>query len=293
MNATADNANFAAALLDPAADCPPGLVAWNGSDVAQRFGVHRNNVTVSLIDALAETFPVVQQLVGAEFFRAMAGEFVRRSPPGSPVLAWYGDTFADFAADFPPAAGVPYLADVARLEYARVLAFHAADAEPVPVAEIAACLSDPEVLPTLRLQLHSSLQVIDSPFAIASLWGSHQGVGDLAVIATIDPAQPECALVLRHGLSVEVMSVPAAAGCFIVALQSGASLGIAVQQASAGDATFAPTPVLGILIGRELLVGLGQHPEQQGEKSWSHVPHASIPASSANSSSCSAASPIR
>ena len=263
MSAANFAATFATALLNPAAPCPPGLVSWNGSDTAQRFGVYRNNVTVSLIDALADTFPVVQQLVGDAFFRAMAGEFVRQSPPTSPVLAWYGDAFAGFIAAFPPAAGLPYLADVARLEYARVLAFHAADADPVPVAEIAACLNDPEVLPALRLHLHPSLQVIDSPFAIASLWGAHQGLGDLA---TIDPSQPECALVLRHGLSVEVMSVSASAGRFIAALQAGAALGDAVQQASAG-APFDPTPVLGILISRELLVGLGQHPEQQGEQS--------------------------
>jgi hypothetical protein len=252
-----NNTTFAAALLDPAAPCPHGLVTWNGSDAAQRFGVYRNNVTVSLIDALADTFPVVQQLVGDAFFRAMAGEFVRQSPPASPVLAWYGDAFAGFAAAFPPAAGVPYLADVARLEYARVLAFHAADADPVPVAEIAACLNDPEVLPALRLRLHPSLQVIDSPFAIASLWGAHQGLGDLlAEVAIVDPAQPECALVLRHGLSVEVVPVPAAAGRFIAALQGGATLGTAVQQAGIDGAPFDPTPVLGLLIGRELLVGL-------------------------------------
>lgn len=269
MNATADNANFAAALLDPAADCPPGLVAWNGSDVAQRFGVHRNNVTVSLIDALAETFPVVQQLVGAEFFRAMAGEFVRRSPPGSPVLAWYGDTFADFVADFPPAAGVPYLADVARLEYARVLAFHAADAEPLPLAELAACLADPERLPSLRLQLHPSLAVIASRFAIVSLWAAHQGVVD---IGEVDPAQAECALVLRHDLAVEVSALSAAAARFVAALMAGETLGAAVTQAAsppdAGDTpAFDPTPCLGLLISRQMLVGFGEPSQQPGEAS--------------------------
>ncbi|MCK6407524.1 MAG: putative DNA-binding domain-containing protein [Rhodocyclaceae bacterium] len=253
-----NNAAFAAALFDPTAPCPPGLVTWNGSDAAQRFGVYRNNVTVSLIEALADTFPVVQQLVGEAFFHAMAGEFVRRSPPVSPVLAWYGDTFADFVAAFPPAAGVPYLADVARLEYARVLAFHAADADPVPVAEIAGWLNDPEALPTLRLQLHPSLQVIDSTFAIVSLWGAHQGLGDLA---TVDPVQAECALVLRHGLSIEVMGIPAADGRFLAAMQAGAALGAAVQQAEAGDIPFDPAPVLGLLISRELLVGLGRQPE--------------------------------
>jgi hypothetical protein len=263
MSRVGGDAAFAAALLDPAQPAPPGLVSWNGSDPAQRFGIHRNNVIVSLVDALADSFPVVQQLVGEAFFRAMAHEFVRRSPPRSPVLAWYGDGFADFVAAFPPAAGVPYLADMARLEYARLLAFHAADAAPLPVAAVADCLADPAMLPMLRLQLHSSLLLVGSPFAIASLWGAHQGIGDLAAI---DPLQPECALVLRHGLSVAVMAVSPATARFIAALQRGAALGDAVQEASTEEAPFDPAPALGLLIGRDLLLGIGQSPRQQGEK---------------------------
>lgn len=81
---------LAAALLDPDAPCPVGLTAWNGSDPARRFAVYRNNVVVSLIDALAATFPVTLELVGEEFFRAMAGVFVRAVPPTSALLAEYG-----------------------------------------------------------------------------------------------------------------------------------------------------------------------------------------------------------
>ena len=77
LAAVGSQAAFAAALLYPARPCPPGLHAWNGSDPAARLAVYRNNVVSSLIDALADTFPVVQQLVGEEFFRAMAGVFAR------------------------------------------------------------------------------------------------------------------------------------------------------------------------------------------------------------------------
>ena len=62
---------FAQALRDPAAP-PPRLAALNGCDPFARFNVHRNNVAVSLVDALCERHPVCVQLVGAEFFRAMA-----------------------------------------------------------------------------------------------------------------------------------------------------------------------------------------------------------------------------
>ena len=110
------HADFAAALLDPEAALPAGLVVWNGSDPAHRFAVYRNNVTSALSDVLADSFPVTQQLVGEEFFRAMARVFLRRSPPSSPMLSAYGEGFPAFVEDFAPARAVPYLADVARLE---------------------------------------------------------------------------------------------------------------------------------------------------------------------------------
>ena len=101
--------SFAAALLDPDRPAPVGLSTWNGSDPAARFGVYRNNVAVSLIGALADTFPVTRELVGAPFFDAMARCFVAAEPPRSPVLAEYGNTFPDFVSTFPPAAGPEWL----------------------------------------------------------------------------------------------------------------------------------------------------------------------------------------
>ena len=97
--AACSQADFSAALFDPARACPPGLFAWNGSDPAARLAVYRNNVIASLVDALADGFPVVQELVGAEFFRAMAAVFVRQTPPRTRVLAQYGDSeFPRFVA---------------------------------------------------------------------------------------------------------------------------------------------------------------------------------------------------
>ena len=117
--------DFAAALLDPDVAAPDGLVAWNGSDPAHRFAVYRNNVTSALSDVLADSFPVTQQLVGEAFFRALAQVFVRAHPPRTRVLAHYGHELPEFVAQFPPAAGLPYLADVARLEWQRLQALHA------------------------------------------------------------------------------------------------------------------------------------------------------------------------
>lgn len=210
---------FAAALLDPVLPPPEGLITWNGSDPVRRFAVYRNNVIVSLVDALADTFPVMQEPVGEDFFRAMARTFAFAHPPGSRVMAFYGAEFPAFVEGFPPAAGVPYLADVARLEYLRVLAYHAADAAPLPPGEIAAALGDPDALPSPWMMLHPSLHILSSRFAVASLWGAHQGLLDISEIV---PEASETALALRHGLEVEVLRILPADGAFIAALHNGA-----------------------------------------------------------------------
>ncbi|GLZ86395.1 DUF2063 domain-containing protein [Metapseudomonas resinovorans] len=226
---------FAAALLAPEPACPPGLVTWNGSDPMRRFAVYRNNVLASLINALADTFPVVKQLVGDEFFAGMARLHVQATPPRSPLLVFYGEDFPAFIANFPPAASLPYLADMARLELAQVHAYHAADLPSLDSTVLADVLTDPQWLPGLQLWLHPSIAVISSDYAIASLWAAHQG---LLGLTEVDPGQPECALVLRNGLEVEVSRIGAGETAFIQALIAGSPLGPAVGAALAIDNAF-------------------------------------------------------
>ena len=249
---------FAQALLNPAQSCPPGLTTWNGSDPARRFAVYRNNVIVSLVDALADTFAVTQELVGTPFFRAMAREFAYANPPTSPLLAFYGDTLPDYIEHFPPATSVPYLADVARLEYLRVRAYHASDLEPVRAEAIAAALGDEAALPFLKLAIHPAVGVLDSNAAAVSLWAAHQGIGDLAAVI---PDVPETALVLRDGLEVEVMRISRATGVFIAALKRGAPLGEAVESAQRVDPAFDATASLAMLIQKNAITAL--HPPRR------------------------------
>lgn len=241
----ANQAAFAAALLDPALPCPKDFRAWNGSDPTTRLAVYRNNVLGSLIDALAETFPVTQQLVGDQFFGAMAAMFVRCAPPRSRVLAFYGEAFPGFIAGFEPAASVPYLADVARLEMARVRAFHAADAEPVSDEAVALALAHADCADELRLVLHPSVRVLDSAFAMVSLWAAHRGVGDLA---SIDIHAAEQALVLRQGLDVLVLRLPPGVAEFVRALQQGRPLGEAAAVGLVAHAGFDLAAALGLCL---------------------------------------------
>jgi hypothetical protein len=222
--------DWTTALLDPQQPVPAGLRAWNGSDVARRFAVHRNNVVASLVDALADTFPVVQELVGPEFFRAMAGVFVRAQPPRSPLLARHGEHFPAFVAGFEPARTLPYLPDVARLEWARLDALHAADAAPLDRNAAQSALASGDSVADLRLLLHPALRWRDARHAAVSLWAAHQGQGDLALV---DPFRPEAALVVRPFDEVRVVRCDRGTVALAAALQRGERFGAAAAIAGA------------------------------------------------------------
>lgn len=233
-------AAFAAALLDPQRPCPEGLFSANGADPAGRFAVYRNNVQSSLINALADSYPVVLQLVGDEFFRAMAGLYVQSCPPQGPLINDYGKDFAGFIDRFEPAASVPYLADMARLERLRVQAYHAADAQPLSQEQIAAALT---------VGFHPSLNLLTSTFAVVAIWAAHQ---QDATLAGIDLDHGQNALVLRNGLEVEVFAIDHGASTFIQHLRNGQSLTQALETAPAFDLS----QTLALLIGHNVITHL-------------------------------------
>lgn len=241
---------LARCLLDPARAVPQDLTTWNGSDPAQRFAVYRNNVTVSLVDALAVTFPVTEALVGREFFRAMALVYVRKSPPRSRQMLRYGDTLADFIAQFEPAASLPYLADVARLERARVDALHASDAVPLDRGTLAGLLADPGRLDQACLVLHPSVRVQRSRYAIFSLWSAHQ---QPELPETLDPWRAESVLIWRRDDQVWLQRIPDAEAVCLQALQRGEPLGEALAQATDRDPDFDLTPLLTLLLREDLM----------------------------------------
>lgn len=215
---------WARVLLDPNQATPHGLITWNRSDPAKRLSVYRNNVLVSLVDALAQTFAVTQQLVGEAFFRAMAQVFVRTHPPRTRVLTQYGQALPEFIAQFAPAASLPYLADVAQLEWQRLQALHAADAAALEPTTIAALLADAKHLPELRWQLHPSLHLLRSSHAVVSLWAAHQNGSGIA-IEDVDIDQPESALIFRSGLNVMVLQSDVGLTTLTARLMEGAEFG--------------------------------------------------------------------
>ncbi|NTH46748.1 DUF2063 domain-containing protein [Agrobacterium rhizogenes] len=221
-------AEFATALFDTDRAVPEGLTAWNGLRPERRFGVYRDNVVAGLIGALASRFPVAENIVGKDFFAAMAHEFVRLHPPQSPLLLAYGDDFADFVETFEPAGDIDYLPDVIRLEAARGKAYHAADAAPLDPVLLAAI--EPERLASLVFVLHPSASILRSPFPMVTIWAMNAGEMELR---PIDNWSGEDALVARPEMMVEIHRLPAGGAVFLEVLAGRADLATAVQAAVA------------------------------------------------------------
>lgn len=245
---------FARAALQGPLTVPDGIRRDGGPLRERRFGVYRNNVKASLAAALAARFPVVERLVGEEFFTAMALVFIERDPPHSPVLAEYGGNLADFLEGFEPTADLPYLPDIARLEWARHVAFHSADASPADLARLAEL--PPETLGCVRLGLHPAMAVIASPWPIVSVWTTN--THDATPEAPAADWTGETALVTRPHLEVLLHRLPPGTDRLVTELARGVALGAATEAASRAHEGFDLATALSTLFGAGAITTLSQ-----------------------------------
>lgn len=193
----------------------------------QRFNVYRNNFIVLNSEALADMYPVVQRLVGAPAFQQLARAYVREFPPLHRTLLLYGDRFADFLGALPELSGLPYLPDVARLEYAWTQSYHAADAAPLSRSELDRI--EPEALSRLHLVPHPSLHCMQSEYPVLRIWQSNASPGDEE---TVSLDEGGCRLLLlRPQLDVEIRSAGPGDFSLLVNLQQGKSLAAAYEAA--------------------------------------------------------------
>lgn len=222
-------AAFAEALLRTHFDVPQPVTATSEGARARRFGVYRNNVYASLTETVRARFPVVERLVGEEFFRAMVRVFIERHPPRSRALLEYGGDFPPFLEIFDPVAPYPYLPDVARLEWLRNVAYHAADKEPIGLGALAAV--PPEQLSEVSFELHPSVQYLSSPYPAVSIWATNALDAEVRPIGSNVAA--ETALIVRRGLEVRILPLMEGVSAFVGAHVEGCTFGAAVERASA------------------------------------------------------------
>ncbi|MCU0897261.1 MAG: DNA-binding domain-containing protein [Burkholderiales bacterium] len=221
---------FAQALvaIDPSSGASPEIAT-----LARQpgFAVYRNTVMKGCIDALQANYPAVARLVGEEWFRAAAAIYVRANLPRRPMLADYGEGFADFLAAFEPAAELPYLAGVACLDRFWTEAHLARDEEPLSGASIAT--RSPDELARTVLRPHAAARWAWFESApIFSLWRRNRELAD--DLSDVE-WQSEGALLVRPRDSVRWMSLGRGGCAFLGACAAGETLGSAAAAALAAD----------------------------------------------------------
>jgi len=213
-------ARFSHKLMQRGSAAPGGLIR------SKRFRVYRNNVFASLIDALRARYPVIKRLVGEDFFEAAAAHFIEAHPPRSPMLIDYGEGFSAFLASFEPAGGLPYLADVARVEWLRHRAYHAADQKALGPSDLACAPSDRAF--ALTFEFHPSAALVASPYPIVSIWETNTHDAETRPIGS--GLAGEAALVVRPDCEVQIVRLDEAEYAFTAALSEGAPLGEAAAK---------------------------------------------------------------
>src|SRR5262249_51399080 len=144
-----------------------GNVSAHSLNAAQRLAIYSQSLTTALIHTLANTYPICQQLVGIEFFTAMAKLYVQQTPSYSPDINDYGETFAEFIKTFSPAASLPYLTDMAMLEWAWHSALRSEEEMPGDISQLQQLM--PEQYEQVKFRLPKGSTLLSSEFPLLKI----------------------------------------------------------------------------------------------------------------------------
>src|SRR5438093_1367268 len=220
-----------------------------GPSAAQRMAVYRNSIFENAAAALRSAYPVIRRLVGDSFFEFVAREYVRTQPSVSGDVDDLGRGFAAFVTALPEAAGLPYLPDVARLEWAVHQAHRAAGSGSLP--GVAPRVVTETEAARLRFRMHPAARLVASPYPVLKIWEVNQldHDGD----DKVDLAEGGDRLLVFGGTDLKVRFHPLGEGEFL--LLEGLSKGMTVAEASECALDADPRFELAALLGMHLVLG--------------------------------------
>jgi len=247
-------AAFAAALTArDAAAADVAVLQGSAARARRRLAFYRGNVQASAHKALRNAYPVCERLVGDPFFEGMAHAYAAAHPSASGDLNEYGAGLPGFIRGFTPAASLPYLPDVATLEWHVHRAHYAADHPPLDLRELSRLA--PGRFGELRAVLHPACALVRTAAPAVSIWRAHQPGSDGRFAVDVD-AGPERALVHRPAWRVEVAALDAAPHAFLAACEGGATLTVAMHAARAYEDAFALETYLAGWVRERVVTGL-------------------------------------
>lgn len=222
---------FAEQLQTAAPAWPDGTLA--GPHAAQAMQIYRNNSRYNLQSALRNSYPVLGRIVGQDFLAAAAQRYVDQVASHSGDLNAYGDQFAGFLSSWPPVHDLPWLADMARLEWASLQLAGAADAQPQDLSVLTGTVA--EQWGQLRFQLHPAHHVMTSSWPILRIWQLNQA--DYQGDYHVDVDQAQSVLLYRPQQQLVLQELNPAEALFLQALDQQQTLETTLDRLP-GDSDF-------------------------------------------------------
>jgi hypothetical protein len=242
---------FVLALFDAGASRKAPGIRSNGLSPAARLGVYRTNVFENYRKALAAAYPALQAVVGSGCFAHLAEEYTRRHRSRCSDVGLHGERFADFLDKHPIAATLPYLPDLARLEWAMEEAFYEADRDAMPLQSLRAVPEEHYL--ELRFSLAPACRLLESVYPVHRIWQLSQAADDEARV-DLDQGGVRL-LVRREGYAVVLEPLQPAEFAMLRALQSGYGFAEAFAYAQSLDETFDPAAFLQRHVGNGVVCG--------------------------------------
>jgi len=213
-----------------------------------RFSIYKNNVFHSLTQALSAQFPVCTQLVGEDFFKGCSKAYLSNQLPDRADMILIGRTFSDFLKEFEHTKNMPYLAQVANLEYSRALSLHSEDLNCISHKDLASM--DIAILQQQSLIFHPSVHLVQSEFSIFSIWKGHQPNQKMeSSVINI----PEATLIFRDEFRVACIELDQATFNCLSLWKAGQSLIEGIQNTIETFPEFNPTEVIEFTFSNPLI----------------------------------------
>lgn len=221
MNLQRLQQELSVALNTEDGDIPHGLQQRQPLTSAQRLAIYRHSLHSSLQQVLTAVYPVCQKIVGEEFFAAMVTQYRQQMPSRSPDIENYGDSLPVFIRDFAPAACLPYLADVARLEWGWYRASLGQDFTQFTPDSLSQVEEDKQG--DIIFQLPPDSTLLTSPYPILRIWEANQenNLNEETIDLTSGGDQ---LIIYRRGMDVLVQSLTDKQWSLLSGLYAGLSV---------------------------------------------------------------------
>jgi len=220
---------------------------------AQQIGIYQSSVIGAKQKTLKEIYTTCNKLVGEDFFVAMINEYIAKKISTSPDLADYGENFSEFIIEFEPAKCLPYLSDVAKLEWAWHKLFSAATTKGLNFEKLAECyVSSGE---NIIFHLPPSCSLITSHYPIHRIWELNQD--DYVGEQTIKLSEHELYyfLVWRNDLKMRIDLLDSITWHVLFLMQTRKTLGEIINELNQKFPNSDLTQILTTIVDKKWLAG--------------------------------------